>query len=425
MSRDYALIELDRRTLPNWPSRLVRRRVATPSDPRDRALGEQIVVGVIKNVLLLQHLISHYSGRSLKSIDPLVQKILAIALYQMRCLDRIPVSAAVDQAVEQTRRFGRGRASKFVNAILRNATREPSPPLPDETDPVRYAELVLSHPAGLFRRLEKIAGVEGALAICRHNNREPPTIVRLAAAQQSAEVLVDEGITVEPHEMPGLFVVRGAKAGQLADWAKRGIAQVQDPTAARVVQRAGIQPGQTVLDRCCGLGTKTIQLHELVGEQGRVVAMDPNQVRIDALRRLVADRGLSGITIHPAGMLDELPEQTPRQFDCAIVDVPCSNSGVMARRPEARYAQTDKALSGLAKLQDRIFQDTASAIVPGGLLVYSTCSIWPEENEQRVAAFLERQTEFELIEEDSVLPSGDVPDTAYYDGGYLAILRRK
>ena len=378
------------------------------------------MVGVIKNLLFLEHLISHYAGRPLSNVDPLVRKILAIALYQMRFLDRVPDSAAVDQAVEQTRRFGRGRASKFVNAVLRNATREPSPPLPEPADRVRYAQVVLSHPPELFARLEKVAGIEGAMAICRHDNAEPPTIVRA----NHVNALIADGVSVEPHETPGMFVVRGAKAADLAGWAKRGIAQVQDPTAARVVQRSDLKPGQSVLDRCCGLGTKTLQMAESVGDSGRVVAMDPNRMRIEGLRRMVADRGLANIAVHQAGMMADLTGDAPRLFDRAIVDAPCSNSGVMARRPEARYTQTDKALSGLAKLQDRILEDIAAVIAPGGLLVYSTCSIWPEENTQRVTAFLERHGGFALVEQDTVLPSGDVADTAYHDGGFLAVLRR-
>src|SRR5260221_10902568 len=123
-SRDFALRELDGRHLPHWPGKALKKvkPLVPPADPRDLALAENIVIGVIKNLLQLQHLIQYYSGRSLKSIDEVVQKILAIALYQLRFLDRVPVSAAVDQAVEQTRRFGESRASGFVNAVLRKAT---------------------------------------------------------------------------------------------------------------------------------------------------------------------------------------------------------------------------------------------------------------------------------------------------------------
>lgn len=125
-ARDYALLQLDARPLPGWPARQFRRlprETAAPVDVRDRALGENILIGVVKNLLLLQHLIEHYSRRRLNQIDPPVQKILAVALYQLRFLSRIPASAAVDEAVEQVKRFGLGRAGGFVNAVLRSATR--------------------------------------------------------------------------------------------------------------------------------------------------------------------------------------------------------------------------------------------------------------------------------------------------------------
>ena len=132
-ARDHALRELDTKRLPGWPAGTIRKSKASsapPADARDLGLAENISAGVVKNLLLLQHLVQHYSGRNLKSVDVLVQKILAIGLYQLRFLSRIPASAAVDEAVEQARRFGQTRAAGFVNAILRKATREPSPPLP-------------------------------------------------------------------------------------------------------------------------------------------------------------------------------------------------------------------------------------------------------------------------------------------------------
>ena len=133
-ARDYALSQLDQRRLPQWPTGLLKkkpggRRGSPPDDPRDLALADQIVAGVIKNLLLLQFLIEHHSGRRLKDVDVLVQKVLAIGLYQLRFLSRIPASAAVDEAVEQAKRFGRAKAAGFVNAVLRHATRE-GPPAP-------------------------------------------------------------------------------------------------------------------------------------------------------------------------------------------------------------------------------------------------------------------------------------------------------
>jgi len=180
----------------------------------------QITMGVIKNLLHLRWLMEEFSGRSAKSIAPLVQKILTIGLYQIRFLDRIPASAAVDEAVEQAKRFGQKRAAGFVNAVLRKAARGPMPQGPDrDTQAQEYARLVLSHPPELWKRLEELVGKERGLAIGEHDNREAPVIVRLISGE-----LEGEGVKSIPHERKGMYVVEGAGVTVLADWARRGIA---------------------------------------------------------------------------------------------------------------------------------------------------------------------------------------------------------
>jgi 16S rRNA (cytosine967-C5)-methyltransferase len=423
--RDFALLELDAKRLPNWPANSLKKRnpPEPPTDSRDRALAENITIGVIKNLLLLQHLIQHYSGKSLKSIDPPVQKILAIALYQLRFLDRIPASAAVDQAVEQTRRFRQSKAAGFVNAILRKATRDPAPPLPSRDSPTEYARIVLSHPPELFTSLERLLGADDALKFCEHDQSEPPTIVRLSRGADPA-ALVAEGVVITPHEQSGVYVVAGAKRATLAQWAAQGIAQVQDPTAAAVVSCLRTQPGETVLDRCAGLGTKTLQLREAVGETGRIVAIDPAPPRCQGLQHLLDQRKITNVIVHCAAWLKDVPN-LPKHFDRILADVPCSNSGVLARRPEARYTQNPQALASLANLQDQILEDSAPHVAPSGLLVYSTCSVWPKENEQRIQHFLARHPEFQLDHQQTTLPSFDDDAARYRDGGYVAVLRRR
>ncbi len=175
-ARDYALHLIRQSYLPGWnkPTKLTPQNL----DPRDRALGESIAASVSKNLLLLKHAIRHYSGREMKAIDPLVQMVLAIAIAQLRFFDRVPASAAVDEAVEQTKRLRLGRAGGFVNAVLRRATREPDLPLPSRERAEEYARTVLSHPAELFQRLVSLMGEKKALALCEKNNAIAPTIVR-------------------------------------------------------------------------------------------------------------------------------------------------------------------------------------------------------------------------------------------------------
>lgn len=423
-ARDWALFELDHRRLPGWKPRLLRGRPPMLRDPRDFALGEQILIGAIKNLFLLQHLTSHYSGRSLKSIDPLVQKILAVGLYQLRFLTRIPASAAVNEAVEQAKRFGQGKAAGFVNAVLRKVGSDPNPPLPDRVaDAARYAEVALSHPRDVFDRFVTLLGTDDALRLCEHDNAEPPTIVRLANGAMAAD-LQAEGVTIHPHDQSGLLVVESARKATLAEWARLGVAQVQDTTAAAVVPELQCEPGQRVLDRCAGLGTKTMQLREAVGDAGSVVAMDPNVDRCNGLRELLAARQIGNVSVHPAGRIADVEELRDATFDRALLDVPCSNSGVLPRRPEARYAQGKAATDALLKLQDMILDDTAGRVRPGGLMVYSTCSIWPEENERQVERFLQRRPDYSLVKHHATIPSLDPEPTRYRDGGFFALVKR-
>jgi 16S rRNA (cytosine967-C5)-methyltransferase len=254
-----------------------------------------------------------------------------------------------------------------------------------------------------------------------------------------------EGVTITPHEQPRMFVVEHAKQATLAEWSRRGIAQVQDGTAAHVVEECEVLAGQSVLDRCCGFGTKALQLAEKVGPSGTVVAVDPNRERIEGLRRLIAGRarrlpnrsstddknGTAGaspsqangvVTVATAGWMKDV-DYSSKTFDRVLVDVPCSNSGVLARRPEARYRQDQQTLRSLEKLQRDILLDTAAHVAPSGLLIYSTCSIWPEENEHIAQWFL-KQHPFKLLRQHATLPSLDADPARYHDGGYFAVFAR-
>lgn len=425
IARDQALLHLDARPLPEWPAhaiRIRRPRSQAALDPRDRALAEQLELGVIKNLLQLQFWIEHYARRPLHKIHPTLQKILALALYQLRFLDRIPASAAVNEAVEQTRRFGMKHASSFVNAVLRKAAGDSRQSLPDVAeDPARQAQWIYSHPPELFDRLCNLVDPTQALAICRHNNQEPPTIARLFPGRTLKD-LANAGASALPHQQSGMAVIQKADKALLTSLADSAIAQVQDPTSAQVVQAADINPGQTILDRCCGVGTKTIQMCQQLGPTGHIVAIDPSQFRCDTLRQSLARLQIHNVQVVQTDRFPREIAELPRPFHRILVDAPCSNSGVLARRPEARYAQSDKHISDLQQLQQQILQDCVDLLAPDGWLIYSTCSIWPGENQQMVRWLIRKHSHLQLIREEQTLPSTDDDPTAYHDGGYYAIL---
>jgi 16S rRNA (cytosine967-C5)-methyltransferase len=424
VARDWALRELDQVRLPGWGTRLVRRAVAPPEDPRDQALAEQIWIGSVKFHLALRRRLTAVAHRPAQRVDELVQKILHIGLYQVGMLDRIPSSAAVDEAVEQAKRFGRTAAAGFVNAVLREAIRTPATPEPSAADqPHAYAQHVLSHPRELFQRLLDRVGLVHALELCRHNNRVPPIVVRLMP-DGTLQDLQRAGVQVIQHDTPGLLVVPSASRSLLAAWARKGWAQAQDATSASVVEWMDLEPGHAVLDRCCGSGTKTLQIFEKLRGAGRLVAMDSSGLRISTFRELLRDRKITTIELVRASKVAEIPNCPGEGFDRVLVDAPCSNSGVLSRRAEARYAQDFDTLKSLALLQEEILIDTAGVVKVGGLLVYATCSIWKEENRGMVDRFLRGHPNFELLRDVETLPKSDGSPSSYRDGGYTAVLKR-
>ncbi|HEY0008494.1 MAG TPA: transcription antitermination factor NusB [Tepidisphaeraceae bacterium] len=459
--RDWALEQLLAAKLPGWDD-LESPGFKGPIDPRDTALGNAIAATVTQNLLLIRHLIKHYSGRELQTIEPMIQLVVAIGLAQLRFFTRVPPSAAVDQAVEQIRRVGLARAAGFVNAILRRATREPTPPLPGEDNPQQFAHIVLSHPPHVYKKLAHLYGPARAIELCRMHNAEPPTILRLindatveqliarvekrsdpsrpihagagapdlglpprreAHENDASHETPARGLRFISHEVPGLVVVQNAVEHDFATWANAGLAQVQDPTAAKVIQHVDAFEGARILDRCCGVGTKTLQLAERVGLSGEVVATDPAKERISRLATSARHRKLPQVKPVVAGMMADLGEE--QLFDRVLIDAPCSNSGVLARRLEARYHQDARTLHSLRDLQRRIIADTLPAVRPGGLLIYSTCSIWPEENGDQVAWIIKQNESFEVADVQSTAPSTDPNPANYHDGGYIAVLRRK
>ncbi|MFT3787216.1 MAG: transcription antitermination factor NusB [Tepidisphaeraceae bacterium] len=423
-ARDYAIYLLDRTFLPGWTSRIIEfRDNLPPEDPRDLDLAEQVQTGVTKNLILLQRLVQHYSGRTMRSISEPIQKMLAAGIYQIRELTRIPAPAVVFETVEQSRRLGFPQAAGFCNAILRKCADRPKENPPFGNDPSEMALVLYSHQKVVYHKIRKLVGVPAALELCKHHNRTPPIIVRLLG-KTSVEDLNATGLSAVAHADKGLAVLTEARREQLAKLANEGMAQVQDATSAATVSYLDVQPGQAVLDRCAGRGTKTMQILDLAGKTGRVVAMDSDAKRIESLRASVAARGATNVNVVLGKSMADVAD-APKRFDRILIDAPCSNSGVLARRAEARFHQTDRELESVQNLQRDILLDTIGELSVGGKLVYATCSIWPEENEQQVRWLLSQDPKLALLEEKSTLPNPTEDPTQYRDGGYVAVLTRR
>ncbi|MEM8873776.1 MAG: transcription antitermination factor NusB [Planctomycetota bacterium] len=414
--RDYAVLSLDGRGLPYLPKQAFKTKSPVrPKDPRDAALGDALVTGVIKNIGLLEHTMQHHTKRV--EVDAKVRLILWVALYQLLLLDRVPDHALVNVAVEQCRTLKVPRASGFVNALLRTAIRDGEVPLPDRSSVRQYCKIALSHPLDCVDKLIATVGRDGAIESCEHDNREPPILVRLVQGKTLDDLAaVCPALTLEPHEQPGIVVVTGGKVADFATIADAGVGQVQDATSAATVDHLALdRPGLRILDRCCGVGTKTRQIVEQATDAD-ILATDASGKRVRTLRKALP--GIDAVRL-------EFMRDSPlgdRRFDRILIDAPCSNSGVMARRPEARYHQSKDEIASVVELQQAILADTAPFLASGGRLVYATCSIWPDENDAIADAFAASHPDLREVERVHHLPGGTGP--TYRDGGFVAVFER-
>jgi len=378
--------------------------------------------------------------------------IIRVAVFEAIYCPLTPVHAIVHEAVEMAKGTGRGGQAGFVNAVLRQVTghivdrqgllkEEDSQRaiptdaqggclfdaafLPDpKSSPHDYLAVCFSLPGWLIQDWIERFGYEGARQVALASNRRPSVYLRPNPLKTTPEGLVarlrEVGIEAEAG---GGTMIRLLSAGAVERMPgyKEGWFSVQDPTAGCAVDDLRPAPGESILDLCAAPGGKTIHIAEQMGDQTRIVATDRNLERLDKVRENVARMGLQGVTILPCA---EIQGHVHRhgQFDAVLVDVPCSNTGVLARRVEVRYRLRPEAIKNLARTQLGLITRAAGLVAGGGRVVYSTCSIQHPENKVVVQAFLHSHREFRLDSERLTLPSAGPMD---HDGGYVAVLHKR
>lgn len=376
----------------------------------DRALCYELVLGVLRRQLWLDRLIEHYAGRAAASLDAPVRRALRLGLYQLRFLTRIPASAAVNESVNLAHEARLRSAANFINAVLRRATREP------DYDPANHAPTELerlavstSHPAWLVARWVETFGATEAESFAHANNRTPPVAFRVNPARMSADEVIARlhaaGVEARPSEVAaGAWRVESAggasAAAQLRALAAEGAVYLQDEASQLVAHAVGARAGERVLDVCAAPGSKTTQIAAQAGAGALIVAGDLYGQRLRVVRESAARQGLENVqTVAYDAAASPLPFAAGA-FRRVLVDAPCTGTGTLRHNPEIRWRITPADIVELAARQRSILANAARTLGVGGRLVYSTCSVEPEENEEVAAAFLETHPEFELIRPD-------------------------
>ncbi len=359
---------------------LLRGRSVTALSAPDRHLATALVLGVLRWQIQLDHQFHPLLKRPNAKLDAEVLIALRMGAFQLLHLDRVPARAAIDESVELAKQSGHRFASGMVNAVLRKLASSPkagSLECTPETSPGDLA-LALGHPAWMVERWSDVFGIETACAICRHDQTPPAVTIRLLSPEAEREV-VQAGITLAPGAL--LEAARTVTAGDVTATAafREGRVRIQDEGSQLVAEIAGNRERFTgrILDCCAAPGGKTLILAERHPE-ARIVACEASAPRLEQLRSRLEGLGNRIEFLHAdaAALTDE------GAFDIVLADVPCSGTGTLARNPEIRHRLRPEDLPRQSGRQRAILKSALRAVRPGGVLVYSTCSLEPEENEQ-------------------------------------------
>lgn len=377
---------------------------------QDRRFITELVYGTVKAGATLDWILNIYLNRPLTKVAPVIRNILRLGIYQLFFLEKVPASAACNQSVELAKKFGHAGTVKFVNGVLRNAARSPEKIVyPDrDKDPTKYLALKYFHPEWLIERWVNRLGVTSCEALCQTNNTTPPLSLRTNIVKINRDALIkrltDEGVTCRASNWtPEGIVCQEHPALSTLTSLKEGLFQVQDESSMLVAHILDPKPGEFIIDACGAPGGKTTHIAALMNNTGQVLSTDIYEHKLALTRENAARLALTNIETKALDAVN-LGSMFPHKADRVLVDAPCSGLGVLRRKPDSRWRKSVETLHDLPKLQAAILTSASQCVKQGGVLVYSTCTTEPEENQDIVQTFLNANPDFTLDQTGQYLP---------------------
>ncbi len=417
-----------------------------------KSRATDLVFGTVRNRRAIDMILGSVADTPAKRIAPDLVNIVRLGIYELVYRPEIPEYSIINSAAENTKTIAAARQVGFVNAVLRkvasriktrkiNISHEnvrcilPGKDgvgcqfdrriLPDpQTQPDAYYNIAYSIPRWLIAEWLEQYGIENTKQICIASNRRSsvylrPNIIKTTAyglAEQFSTARIPFAIT------PDEQMLKLKQPGNITSLPgfDKGLFTVQDSSSSQVVRALEPQLGERILDLCAAPGTKTTQIAELTEDKAEIFATDIDPVRLEKVKQNTQRLGLSSIIlVDYAGLYNLVGQQGP--FDAVLVDVPCSNTGVMAKRPEVRLRLKQKAVEKLMQTQAELLKTAVDLTKPGGKICYSTCSILKAENQQQIQNFLAESANLQLVNEQLLLPADGEFD---HDGGYYAIIQK-
>lgn len=391
--------------------------------PEDKALVTELVYGVLRWQKNLDWQLEQVCTKPLKKTTPWIRNILRLGAYQLLFLTRVPGFAALNESVKLAKKVGYPGSHNLVNAILRALDRERNRlTFPDlEKDPVAHIAVKYSHPEWLVKRWIYRYGVDRTIRWCRANNQPPDLAIRMNPLKTDPVTLrkeLEKEVTTViplPFDLPGFILKDHPPIATLSAYGL-GWFTVQDPGSMLITRILDPQPHETILDACAGLGTKTTQMAEQMKNTGTILAVDLNASKIKLLEENCRRLGITSVTSR-IGDITQLKDLSGRSFHRILVDAPCSGCGVFRRHPESKWRVTEEQILRLQSLQLTLLNAVAPLLASQGILVYSTCTTEPEENEEVVEKFLQTQSEFQTEPVEEYLPR--ILSPLVTEGAYL------
>jgi 16S rRNA (cytosine967-C5)-methyltransferase len=408
---------------------------------QDRRLITQIVYGTLRMRRRLDWIIERFYKGNFSSMDTGIKNILRTGLYQMLFTERIPDFAIVDEAVEITKKI-HPTGSGLVNAILRNTIRKKDEIIyPEiEKDPALHISIVHSHSLWLVNTWIAIFGIEETAALCKANNEIPPTTLRVNTLKATREKTMEElsklgfDVKATAFSPDGLILSSPPMPVRETACYAAGHIQIQDEASQLIAYLVDPKPGENILDICAGVGGKATHLAALMNNSGRVTALDISEKKIASLRYNAKRLGVAIVDTSVGDAREKPGKAFSRSFDKVIVDAPCSGLGTLRRNPEIKWRAIPEDLKNCAILQNSLLDSADQYLKKGGSLIYSTCTITPEENEKVIKNFIARHPDFICIHPPEAIHSRFVDGRGYFrsyphrhgtDGFFGAVLIKR
>ncbi len=385
---------------------------------QDKGLVTEIIYGVVSNKTAIDYIISQFSKVKIKKMSPWVLAILRMGVFQIFYMDKIPHSAACNEAVKLAKKYSHGAGAGFVNGVLRSVSRNSEGfSFPKTGNAVTDLSLEYSYPEWITKRLVDEYGAEKCAELYAENRKAHGVCVRVNTLKTTSEKLIEmlkaEGVECEKvKDAEYALIIHGKFSAEASAAYREGLFSLQNISSQMAVEALAPEKGEFVIDMCAAPGGKSCAVAEKMENEGKVVSFDIFDHKIKLIQNAAKRLGISIIDAKQ-GDSTTICKELEGKADRVLADVPCSGLGVIHKKPDIKWSRKEEDISELCGIQKKILDVAAAYVKAGGVLVYSTCTIIPEENRLRIEEFLKEYTEFEKISEQQIL-TGALGESGFY-----------